>query len=72
MFYAKTKHIEIDCHFVREKIANKQIKVRYVPTEQQVADLITKPLVVSHFCILREKLMIRESLNQLKSIEGKC
>ena len=34
VFHARTKHIEVDIHFVREKIEAKQLEVRFVPTEE--------------------------------------
>jgi hypothetical protein len=40
----KTKHIDIRYHFVREFIENCQGEIYYIPTEAQVADIMTKPL----------------------------
>ena len=34
VFHARTKHIEVDVHFIREKVENKQLKVRFVPSEE--------------------------------------
>ena len=61
VFHARTKHVEVDFHFVREKIANKQLQVSHVPTEFQTADIFTKPLTISRFGFLRDKLQLRES-----------
>ena len=44
MFHARAKHIEIDFHFVRERVTRKQLEVRFVSTEDQVADGFTKAL----------------------------
>jgi hypothetical protein len=46
VFHARTKHIEIDYHFVRERVAGKLLDVDFVPTEDQVADGFTKALSV--------------------------
>jgi hypothetical protein len=44
VMHSKTKHIQIKYHFLREQVAEKNIKVKYVGTKQQVADIFTKPL----------------------------
>ena len=44
MFHARTKHIEVHHHFVREKVLAGEIKVDYISTNQQPADIFTKPL----------------------------
>ena len=44
VYHAKTKHIELDIHFIREKVQAKQIEVNYVPSEDQAADIFTKAL----------------------------
>jgi hypothetical protein len=45
MFHERTKHIAIRYHFIREKLEEGEICVEYVPTNEQVADVLTKPLV---------------------------
>jgi hypothetical protein len=42
----RTKHIEIDIHFVREKVALGQVRVLHVPSSHQLADIMTKGLPV--------------------------
>lgn len=58
VFHAHTKHVEVDFHFVREKIALKQLCVRHVPSGFQIANILTKPLTVAKFLILRDKLKL--------------
>ena len=45
----RTKHVEIDRHFISEKITNGIASLSYVPTEEQVADVFTKALPKASF-----------------------
>ncbi|XP_019177709.1 PREDICTED: uncharacterized protein LOC109172914 [Ipomoea nil] len=44
VFHARTKHVEIDYHFVRDKVASGDFIVNFVSTKHQLADIFTKPL----------------------------
>lgn len=44
IFHARTKHIEVDYHFVRERVSRKLLEIDYVPSADQVADGFTKAL----------------------------
>ena len=44
VYHARTKHIEVHYHFVREKVLAREIDLVYVSTEEQVADIFTKAL----------------------------
>ena len=49
MFHIKTKHIEIDVHFIHEKVLAKELDVRNISTKEQIVDLHTKPLLEARF-----------------------
>ena len=56
VMHSKTKHIPIKFHFLREQVTEKNIKLEYIGTKEQVADVFTKPLPRETFEYLREKL----------------
>jgi hypothetical protein len=58
VYHAHTKHIEVDYHFIREKVVNKDITTRYMPTLDQIADIFTKGLTTNRFLLLRDKLKV--------------
>ncbi|KAM1320462.1 hypothetical protein ACFX2H_005342 [Malus domestica] len=58
-FHARTKHVEIDYHFIREKVLANSITVHFVCTQDQTADICTKALSKDRFLFLRDKLSLR-------------
>ncbi|PON66810.1 Ribonuclease H-like domain containing protein, partial [Trema orientale] len=52
----RTKHVEVDRHFIKEKIESGVICMTYVPTKQQVADVLTKGLPRQLFEDMIDKL----------------
>uniref|UniRef100_A0A2N9HHK9 Reverse transcriptase Ty1/copia-type domain-containing protein n=1 Tax=Fagus sylvatica TaxID=28930 RepID=A0A2N9HHK9_FAGSY len=56
VFHARTKHVEIDFHFVGDMVANKSNYVRFLCSKDQMAGLLTKPISSSRFPLLRTKL----------------
>jgi hypothetical protein len=57
--HRRTKHIEIDIHFVREKVALGQVRVLHVPSTHPFADIMTKGLPVQLFTDFRSSLCVR-------------
>uniref|UniRef100_A0A803PCL0 Uncharacterized protein n=1 Tax=Cannabis sativa TaxID=3483 RepID=A0A803PCL0_CANSA len=54
--HARTKHVKIDNHFVRERVKQGLLRLCFTSSEDQVADCLTKPLISSRFQELRTKL----------------
>jgi hypothetical protein len=67
VFHARTKHIEADYHFVRERVLEKLLEIDYVPSGDQVADGFTKALSVR----LLENFKANLNLSSVM-IEGGC
>ncbi|KAJ8768265.1 hypothetical protein K2173_021205 [Erythroxylum novogranatense] len=68
VFHGRTKHIELDYHFVREKVAMGNLVTHFVSSQAQLADIFTKPLPRSIFMDLRNKLGL--SLMPRPSLRG--
>jgi hypothetical protein len=57
--HQRTKHIEIDLHFVRERVAIGDLRVLHVPTSSQYADIFTKGLPSSVFTEFKSSLNVQ-------------
>jgi hypothetical protein len=56
--HQRTKHVEIDVHFVRERVAVRDVRVLHVPTTSQFANIFTKGLPSSVFAEFRSSLNV--------------
>ena len=56
MFHKRTKHFDIDYHYVRERVALKALEVKHIPGTLQLADVFTKSLSHEPFFKWRGKL----------------
>ena len=57
VYHAQTKYIEVDYHFVHEKVLRRDLLVKFISTHDQLADLFTKGLPSPRFIWLTSKLM---------------
>ena len=63
--HPRTKHIDIQHHFLRDHKTKGDIEIHHVSTEKQLTNIFTKPLNESRFCALRSELNILDSCNMV-------
>ena len=66
VFHARTKHVELDYHYIREKVLLGHISVQHAASLLQVADIFTKSLAADRFATLTSKLSVRSSSLSLR------
>ncbi|XP_059064400.1 secreted RxLR effector protein 161-like [Cryptomeria japonica] len=60
VYHQRSKHIEIQAHFIHEKVLNGDISLQYCQTKDQVADIFTKPLCSAKFSKFRSMLGLKK------------
>jgi len=58
VFHARTKHIEVDYHFVRERVSRKLLEIEHIASGDQIADGFTKPLTVRQMELFKNNLKL--------------
>ncbi|MCO5557879.1 hypothetical protein L7F22_011451 [Adiantum nelumboides] len=58
ILHARTKHIEVHYHFTREKVLEGKVTLIHCSTDNQVADIFTKPVSITKFHMLKNKLLV--------------
>ncbi|KAL9997723.1 putative RNA-directed DNA polymerase [Helianthus debilis subsp. tardiflorus] len=66
IYHSRMKHVALDYHFVREKIANGSLRVQHIHSEDQLADVLTKPLGRGPFLRLRSKIGVSDGSSILR------
>lgn len=58
--HKRTKHIDVKYHFSRQKVEEKEVKIIYIPTGEQLADAFTKPLPATQLISIRKQIGLKE------------
>lgn len=71
-FHKRTKHVEVQFHFLREFQSNHKILITYVPSQDQYVDIMTKPFPTEKFQRFRILFVLFQVLNEWEywNIEG--
>ena len=56
VFHDRSNHIGIRCHFIRDYVQKGAMKLEYIPIDEKVADIFTKPLSRSKHVYFRDKM----------------
>ncbi|XP_073261299.1 uncharacterized protein [Populus alba] len=66
VLHSRMKHIAIDLHFVHDFVHRGNLRVAHVHTDDQLADLLTKPLAWSRFTLLHDKINVVDGKSILR------
>jgi hypothetical protein len=55
--------VEVDYHFVRDRVAKKEIQIRFISSHDQLANVVIKPLPTAPFITFRFKLQVNHPLS---------
>jgi kynurenine formamidase len=61
LFHNSSKHIDMRYHYIQDLVQRKTVKLQYIATNEQVVDILTKPLTSRQFVQLRGKLGVAEN-----------
>ena len=64
VFHGRSKHIRIKCYFIRDLVGKGEVVVKHCKTQDQIADILMKPLKLEIFKELKKKLGMRKILAQ--------
>jgi len=63
VFHDRSKHIDLEYHYIRDMVQRKVIKLKYIATEEHAVDILTKPLPLTKFAHFRGKLGVVENVS---------
>ena len=71
VFHSRTKHLEVDYQFIRERVLHKDLSVGFILGKDNLADVFIKPLLDPPFLLIRSKLLVDSSPCRLRGyVEG--
>ena len=56
VFHDRLKHVEIRYHYIKDMVHRHAVQLQYIPTDDQIADILTKPLSKGKFVYFQDKL----------------
>ena len=59
----RTKHVEMKYHYVREMVQRRAMELQYIPTDEKILHVITKPLGRGKFVYFRDRLGVVENVS---------
>ena len=62
VFHVRTKHVDVHCHYIRQLVEDETIELQYIPTTDQTADILTKPLGPDKLVKFRGQLGVLDRL----------
>ncbi|XP_014633436.1 CSC1-like protein At1g69450 [Glycine soja] len=68
VLHSRTKHMELELFFVREKVMEKSLQVIHVPAIDQYVDILTKSLSPSNFTIFKDKLRVVDKTLEARAV----
>lgn len=72
VLHARVEHVELDMHFVKEKVLHRELQVNHVPKCDQITDVFTKPLTVGAFTCCQDCLAVTVVSSFVKTLQVEC